>query len=471
MVNENPSRFVYGPQGTKSPLKGEVASASRQSGVIRHSFTGLRSFSLISLIAIVIAATLMTMGFRYISIADIQQQSETANVIAIEAELAEIMTPPLRRQKEREAASPSPLAEGPQAYLRELEGHSSLRRLILIDSSGRVLFASRAQDRQREFSGDANFLQAMTGKIVTKVAYRDVLNVYIAPSGEENLAHTYYPLRASPSDKVIGAILLSTDISAMAERSALSQALFISTALIIMLMLYFSLLIIVKRIESVIDQQQIELAERSNLLAAVSRRMIDSHEAEKKQVAAELHERIAQTLAAAKMEIEAAMLAYRRGVDPQVALNKLVPVLHAATQDVRHVATEIHPGTLEDFGLVTTLHMRLNEFRERHPHIDVEESLSLTNQDIPSSLNNIVYRVFADALITLTAEEALGRIGVLLEKINGAITLTIRDDSLVLDNEDSPYQSIFDKMQLSGGKFSLVANDEGGLTLSASWLA
>jgi hypothetical protein len=42
---------------------------------------------------------------------------------------------------------------------------------------------------------------------------------------------------------------------------------------------------------------------------------------------------------------------------------------------------------------------------------------------------------------------------------------------LALDEDNAPYQSIFDKTQLSGGKFFLAANDDGGLTLCVSWLA
>lgn len=470
MHKDHPAIFINRHQAAESlPSAGGGDNSPAPGGT--HSFTGLRSFSLISLVAIVVAVALMAMGFRYISIIDIQHQSEAANVISIEAELSEVMGAPLNRIRDQAADGASAQVEAPLAYLRALQGHNSLRRLSLVDRSGRVLFATRAEDRNGQFAGDAHFAQAMTGKIVTKAVYRDILNEYLIPPGEENLAQTYYPLYAAPDGRVIGAIVLATDISALVERTVLSQVLFISTALIIMLLLYFSLLIIVKRIEAVIGQQQIELAERSSLLAALSRRMVDSHEAEKKQVAAELHERIAQTLAATKMEIESAMTAYRRGVDPQEALNKLVPVLHAATQDVRQVATEIHPGSLEDFGLITTLHMRLTEFRKRHPHIEVEENICLTNNDIPLSLNNIVYRVFADALTALAAEEAVGRISVELRKIEGALTLTIHDDGLTIEDGIAPYQKICDRTQLSGGKFSLTADGEYGGILRVSWLA
>jgi hypothetical protein len=51
------------------------------------------------------------------------------------------------------------------------------------------------------------------------------------------------------------------------------------------------------------------------------------------------------------------------------------------------------------------------------------------------------------------------------------VTLTIHDDGLTIDDNNSPYQSIYDKTQLSGGKFSLTADGEYGVILRVSWLA
>lgn len=471
MRQDTPDKFVQ-PQKVAEDAPRISATGNLRPSTGKHSFFGLRAFSVVSLIAVVVAAVLMAMCFRYVSIVDIEHQSEAANVIAIEAEIGEFVKPyiplVLKGVDPSSALEPS---EGDLVKLREIASRSVLRRITLIDSQGQAVFSTHLEDSGRQFAGDRYFVNAKKGTTVTKLSYSDYLNEYFGGSTEKNLAQTYYPLRSVPNGEVVGVLLLVTDVSTLVERSSLAQLLFVSTALIIMLGLYFSLVTIVRRIENVINQQQVELSQRSSLLAVLSRRMIDTHETEKKQVAAELHERIAQTLAGAKMEIEGAIATYRRGADPQESLNKLLPVLHAATQDVRQVATEIHPGSLEDFGLVTTLHMSLVEFRRRHPHIEVEEYFYLTNEDIPSSLTNIVYRVFADALAALAAEEALGRFAVWLEKVNGALTLTIRDDSLTVDDRHSPYQSIFDKTQLSGGRFSLAANVDGGAILSVAWFA
>jgi signal transduction histidine kinase len=470
MSDENPfSRFRVRRAADKRPQ----GNAARDSGMPEdgHSFSGLRAFSGLSLLAIVVTALIMAISFRNVSISGIRIQSEAANLIVIEAEAGAIVKPFLNFLTEREAHGKAELPEAISSQLLDLQGRSSLRHVTLIDEKGQVLFSTRADNLSRQFDGDKHFKRAINGKISTKLTVLDVVNEFLMPSGDDNIAQTFYPLRTKRNGKALGVMILATDVTTLVERSAQAQFLFISTALLIMLLFYFSLIAIVRRIENVINQQQIEINQRSNLLAALSRRMIDNHEAEKKQVAAELHERVAQTLAATKMEIESAVMAYRRGTNPQDALERLVPVLHAATQDVRRVATEIHPGSLEDFGLVTTLRTRLAEFRKCHPHIDVAENVLVTRDDIPNALNNITYRVFIDVLSTLAAEESVGRILVELAKINGALTLTIRDDGLTLAEDNAPYQSIFDKTQLSGGKFSLAANDDGGLTLSVSWLA
>ncbi|SRR6266581_2279703 len=134
------------------------------------------------------------------------------------------------------------------------------------------------------------------------------------------------------------------------------------------------------------------------MLSALSRQMLSAQENEKRRIAVELHVRVAQTLSAVKLGAEAALVGARSGRgDPAGTLEAIVPALHAATQDIRAVAVDLRPSSLDDLGLLPTLRWLCRQCAEKHSHIAVEHRFRLQERNIPLSLREIIYQAAEDA--------------------------------------------------------------------------
>jgi signal transduction histidine kinase len=271
----------------------------------------------------------------------------------------------------------------------------------------------------------------------------------------------------------VGVFEIYTDMSGMVTNNEQTQIIIVCTLVVVLMLLYFSLLSYVRRMERVIVAQESTLRERSELLAALSARMVDNQEAEKQRIAAELHERVAQTLAAVKMTVENAVHAINRGDETSLKqLEGMIPVLQTATQDIRSVAVGLRPPSLDELGLVATLRWLCRQFTEKNPHIRMESRLDLEEARIPAPLKAIIYRVAEDTCAALAANRQVTRIAISLDADDERIVLTIRDDALSDDTvkEEFPYASVRQRTLLSGGKFLTLSNAWGGLNMMATWL-
>ena len=79
-------------------------------------------------------------------------------------------------------------------------------------------------------------------------------------------------------------------------------------------------------------------------------------------------------------------------------MDSIIPMLQEAIQEVRTIATDLRPASLDDLGLLPTLNWLCREFEQQHPGIRIERQISLQEQDIPPPLKVILYRIIVSVL-------------------------------------------------------------------------
>ena len=215
------------------------------------------------------------------------------------------------------------------------------------------------------------------------------------------------------------------------------------------------------------------LRERSDLLAMLSARMMDAQESEKQRIASELHERLAQSLAALRLMLEQAA-GRLRGSHAETArlLDSVAGPMRSAIDDVRSLAVNLRPPTLDDLGLLAALR-ELCRARSSAGNEVVLANISNIVDDLPASLQTIVFRVAESALNSASALPGHGRISIALQGEARVVTLTIsfgERSGLSGDaGADTAFIDARDRTLLSGGRFALERDPLGGTTVRAVW--
>jgi signal transduction histidine kinase len=209
--------------------------------------------------------------------------------------------------------------------------------------------------------------------------------------------------------------------------------------------------------------------------------MLKSEESHKKRIAFELHEGLAQTLSAIKLHLESDHSTSTTGESGRQSTEAIIPVLRDAIQEVRTIATELRPSSIDDIGLLLTLSRICRDIGRQHPPLRIELQTSLHEQDIPARLKIIIYRIVASVLDEMAQHTNANQINIALWRNSTTLSLMIDDTAsedidktvIPLVNIDPQLSAGFARMEelttLSGGEFSASHHSRGGTTLHATW--
>jgi two-component system NarL family sensor kinase len=242
-----------------------------------------------------------------------------------------------------------------------------------------------------------------------------LLEVYLpvhAPSGKRVLFEVYTPYRAvSASGRHIWLSFLPAVIGGLLFLQLLNLPLARSLA---------------RRLRA-------HQREREALLV----RSLDASEAERRRIAADLHDGVVQDLAGVSYALAADAQRLRNGGEPDAASADASTALsHAAAQTrdsiraLRTLLVDIYPPSLHRSGLVEALHdaARTQEARGLHTTLDAPPGFRA-----PEDVEQLLFRCAQEALRNVTRHAEATAATVTLRQEDGTARLVVRDDGRGFD--------------------------------------
>lgn len=432
----------------------------------------------------VATALALTLFYRHTAIRAIVDLGESANVALAHAVLNSVRpelidylgsVATVSGEEIRTRPMPETLAESISAAVTG----TTVVRVKIYNREGTVVLSTKTAQVGQDQRNNAAFLSAINGTVKSKLIYRDSFNVFDRETEEQNLIQTYVPVRGNMAQPIVGVFEIYTDVDPLVARTELTEIWVTIGVIVVLAILYGVLLLIVRRSDRLIEQQQATIAERSEILELLSSRLLTAEQDERKRIAGELHEGLAQTLTAAKLHLDKVSAELGADATDSGSLRSASKAMQHAIEEVRTIAMEIHPSGLDEHGLLATLGWLLGEFQSIYPSVHVETKLSVSEREVPAALKSILYRIIQDALTNIARYAQADRIELSLEKAERRLALRIKDNGIPYDpdetlNKQSPQrraglESERERTVLSGGEFSVDSNDWGGTTTYASW--
>jgi signal transduction histidine kinase len=188
-----------------------------------------------------------------------------------------------------------------------------------------------------------------------------------------------------------------------------------------------------KSLESIIAGVAVERTRADEALRALTGRLIEAQEMERRRLARELHDGLNQQLAMLTMEL--GMLATKIPEDASTVRVQLFTLRDRAerlSNDLRHMTHQLHPAALEHLGLVSALRSHCAEL-SRHEgmrvwfHVSTE--VRSTNQDVAVCL----YRIAQEAIRNAAKHSHSKEVWVEIGQYRDVIRLSIVDKGVGFD--------------------------------------
>ena len=208
-------------------------------------------------------------------------------------------------------------------------------------------------------------------------------------------------------------------------------------------------------------------------LRRVTRRLINAQDLVRKQLAAELHDSLGQTLSLLRLEIEsiAARQESDQGSGP---LARTVDYVRRAQRELRQITNELHTGTASASGLTESLESLVSDFRNARPEIDLVANVPHFEPNAPEDLAVTIYRIVQEAFNNIIQHSQATAAALTLATENDGVQLEIRDNGKGLP--DTPAErrglgliTMRERAETVGGKYDISGAPNEGCTVRVTW--
>ena len=195
--------------------------------------------------------------------------------------------------------------------------------------------------------------------------------------------------------------------------------------------------------------------------------VISTQDAERASLAHELHDSVAQTLAAVGFQLAAAN-AGATDDDTRNSLATARAMIGKAVEEVRNISYSLHPRMAEDLGLVPALESLAHRIGERGT-LSVNITADIGAGRISANAAATLFRVAQESLKNAEMRATRGTAEIMLYSSDESVCLVVSDDSHEVDspavegdNSRTGLSSIMDRVTLSGGVMRIETRRNGG---------
>ena len=231
------------------------------------------------------------------------------------------------------------------------------------------------------------------------------------------------------------------------------------------------------RTQQTLERLNRELEVSHERLRALSRRLFEVQEEERKRLARDLHDDVGQALTALKIQLESIA---RPGneLTARSRIDEIVDTVQHTLERVRQLSLSLRPPQLDDLGLAAALRSHLDRQARvagLHAHFEAEDA----PQELAPDAETACFRVAQEAINNVLRHARARNLWVRLFTAGGRLAISVRDDGRGFDLDSVRARAasgaslglvgMEERMALAGGSFELRSAPGQGTVLLATF--
>jgi len=199
-------------------------------------------------------------------------------------------------------------------------------------------------------------------------------------------------------------------------------------------------------------------------------RVVAAQELERKRLARELHDETGQALTSILLGLKPLERTAATEED-RAAVASLRELVVSTLQDVRRLAVELRPSTLDDFGLSTAVERLAETFRD-NTGMRVDVDAQLGDVRLPAEVETALYRIVQEALANIVKHAEATRVSILLTRKESSVAAVVEDDGKGFDKRETGDDvlglvGMRERVGLVGGRLVIESAKGSGTTIAA----
>ena len=197
------------------------------------------------------------------------------------------------------------------------------------------------------------------------------------------------------------------------------------------------------------------------------RRALAAQEAERLRIARGLHDEVGQILTGVLLQLGSLADADAGAAQRESDLEEAKQATRQALEEVRRIAHELRPASLEHLGLLSALTELTTKFAEL-TRIVIDRRFDPDLPPLSPETELAIYRVVQESLTNVSRHAEASRVEVSLEKGIGSVVLRVSDDGRGFDADAPPnghggLRGMRERAVLIGGALAIKTGHTGGV--------
>ncbi|MBI4747474.1 MAG: hypothetical protein HY774_03255 [Acidobacteria bacterium] len=216
----------------------------------------------------------------------------------------------------------------------------------------------------------------------------------------------------------------------------------------------------------------VKLKKQQEAQIAFSRQLIESQEAERKRIAAEMHDSLGQHLLVIKNWAVLGLALSPTDVPNRDQLNEISGAATTAINEVRQIVYDLRPHQLDKIGLTKTLKFLIKQIAQSSG-IYITSELDDVNGWFPTGQEIIFYRIVQECLNNIVKHSRASSATVLIKFESDDLCLAITDDGCGFEvgsrvNRSSGFglTGLVERVQMLGGELTLHSVPSQGTSVT-----
>jgi signal transduction histidine kinase len=197
-------------------------------------------------------------------------------------------------------------------------------------------------------------------------------------------------------------------------------------------------------------------------------------EEERKVIAREIHDELAQALTALKMGLvwlDKKLPAANKSLTDKI--KSMSNLIDMTIYTVRRISSELRPGLLDDLGLQAAIEWQAKEFEDR-TGITCEVTFHSDTSNLDQERSTAIFRIFQETLTNVVRHAEATEVSASLEETPDTLIMKVKDNGVGITEEEILNSSSFgiigmqERTLLLGGDIKIKGVREKGTTVTAS---
>lgn len=232
-----------------------------------------------------------------------------------------------------------------------------------------------------------------------------------------------------------------------------------------------------KRAENEKARLLAEVVQQREQLRALSRRLAEIQETERKSIARELHDQVGQNLTALGFALKLIQIQIPTEADFESQLKEQLQgalvLVAQSTGAIRNLMTELRPAVLDDYGLLAALRWYGAQIAS-YSDLTIEVYGEAKQPRLPETIENALFRIAQEAMTNIVKHAKTTQARIHLTTTDERVTLEITDNGQGFDVEAlmaTTTQSHWgllnmrERAEAIGGQFEIVSHPDTGVSV------